>query len=374
MITKLRLAAGVLLLGSVLGCDRSADESALNSEIINGQGPTATPTIDEGVLKDPATYTPTAFDRLDFGDEDETGGSGGDLGPTDESPVATAVRDSLRAGLTALFLPDLEGALELLPPASIAAFTENPDNLDLLFDFQSALSAYNAAVTEATAGTALESNVDIAALLPKLVGPFVTTAKITPISDDVATVTVDMTAFREAIPADVDAEMKAAMAEMMAAQSAMGGVAPGGAQPGGTGRLASPRAAGAAPSGMGAGGMGAGGIPGLDVNTFMSQQAPDEVNIPMRLVDGLWRIDVPFELNQEQADWIAEGVGLATQALTSMQQAVAGLDNPDAQTLMQAMQQASMSQMMGFMGWIGRAPVVFPELAPLMQGAMPTGP
>lgn len=120
--------------------------------------------------------------------------------------------------------------------------------------------------------------------------------------------------------------------------------------------------------------MGAGGIPGLDVNTFMSQQAPDEVNIPMRLVDGLWRIDVPFELNQEQADWIAEGVGLATQALTSMQQAVAGLDNPDAQTLMQAMQQASMSQMMGFMGWIGRAPVVFPELAPLMQGAMPTGP
>jgi hypothetical protein len=343
------LLLGLLLVAS---CGKSADQPTRFNETL-GDTPTGAPLaagpIDTGILQDPANYKPASYQPLEG--ETPAGAAG-----AAEGPEAQAVRKVLSTLANAIFDLDVSTVLDSFVPAQVAALTEEDEYITNLNDMGDALRAYGQALKDKATGPELETLVKLFELLPRLAEPLPNALTISVTDEENAVATFDLARFQMPPELVTDLTEVVQMGASMAAQMGGGAApAPGGSPPTGA------------------------ALPNLaDFSPEMLEQLPSiQIPLPLRKVDGAWRLVLPFKLEEQQAEVINEAALVTKDYFADLAQAIGQAETLDLQAYTQIDTSLQMKHMGPIMGLIGRATAVFGPLfetttQPTEETAAPT--
>lgn len=374
------LILGLLLIG---GCGKTDQDAPPRfNETLGGSAvgaPPGTGTIDAGILKDPASYKPAAFEPL----------TPAPAAAEAESPEAQAAHAAVNQTVDALFGLDFATLIDAFPADAVKTLKQDDyvDNLNALSD---AIGRNTSVFKEKATGPELQAIAGIYDFLPTLAEPLKNAFVIQVIDEQTARATFDPSR----IPPEMLTQLMAkaqplmAMAASLAPGQGMPVAAPGtepsepaaaeGEEPaaepmgrpsgrtsrrtalpaeeGTPGEGATPEAPAAAPEAA----MPAMGGPSLE--GMLSQAALPA--IPLRKIGDAWKIDLPLTFTDEQAELINELVVEVKAMFDETTQAMEQAATLDLQTYSQISNQIQARHMPVFMGLFGRA---MPLFAPLME-------
>jgi len=330
------------------GCGKSDQNDAPRFNETLGEDAVGAPpgpgTVDTGVLKDPATYEPAAYESL----EPETFSAGaGDAG----SPEAQAAREAMTELIDAVFELDFEMVLEAFVPEQVEALMTD-EYLDNLAAMSDAMDASTQAFKAKATTPELEAMADMYDMLAELAEPLQNTIVISVLDEENAIATFDMA--RLELSEDVQNSFAQMAQTAMAMSSQMQAGMMGGSMP--PGAAAAPPNAGSPEA---AGGMLPGG---LSPEMLQGMLAQVKIPISLRKVDDAWRISLPFTFEEQHAELVNEAVTVVKEMSEETTRALEQVETLDLQTYMQLSQQVQMRHMPALMGLAGRAAPMFSSL------------
>lgn len=319
-----------------VGCGKTDDQPTRFNQTLGGTpvgAPAGTGPIDTGILKDPADYKPTPYESLE----------GGAPGGGAEGAEAEEIRGVLSELVAAIFDIDLEMVLDACVPEQVAALSEEDEYIDSFDEMKDALVSFVQIFSDKATGPKLEAIARLFELLPELAEPLTNAFTISVLDEENAVATFDPSRL------EIPEELRTTLAEVMQAGAAM--VAQ-----------------------MGAAGMMGGGMPGaaeagLPAGGFspeMLDELPSvQIPLPLRKVDDVWRLVLPFTIEEQHAELINEAALVVKDLFADLAQAIDQVETLDEQTSAQIDMQVGMRHMGPIMGLVGRATAMF---APMTEG------
>jgi hypothetical protein len=311
------------------GCGEGDEQPTRFNETLGGTpagAPTAPGSIDRGILRDPKDYTPQPYEPL----EGEA--------PAAEGPEAEKIRGVFAGLADAISNFEFSTALDAFVPDQVAAVAQEDEYLNSLDELKDALISLRQIVKDKTPGTGGEASGAAGGPTPELLKSLNAAFTISVLDEQNAVATLDMSQVE--IPAEArDKIMESAQAVMAMT-----------AQPGGAGPGATPPEGAAAP--------GAGGAEAPSEQLIQDQidsLFSGQYHVPLRKVDGEWKLVLPIKIQEQQAELINEAVLVFKDAFNDLAQAFAQAETLDDQTMGQITTQVMMKHMPAIAGLVGRA-------------------
>jgi hypothetical protein len=372
------VSAGSLLLGA---CGKSEDAPPRYNQRL-GDGPDGAPlgaaSVDLGILQDQSSYQPANFTSLP--------GAGGSAATADSKEQA-AVRQRMGDLLTAVLDHDFDAVLDAFNPDQVATLDEH---VSAMHDTVTKYQAFKRTLQEKMTGQpgfdlgAAEAFDELAwKYIRKAVDVVVSALTVEVADEENAAVGIDLPKLIAAmgpLVQEFQAELAqnpaaaAYLASVGSAMPGMGGIPGMGGMPGAEGAGGVERAEAAEGQGLPAG---AAQMP-LDMASMaqmaeqMSAAGGEMPTLPLKYIDGDWRIQLPFTFSEQQAELVGEALILAQDFLDKMTDKVESVDTLDQQTLMMMGQQTFVEVMPQAMELFARAQQVFgPAMGGLAEPVQP---
>lgn len=317
MMLTTRVPLTAMLVGTLLvtGCGKTDDQPTRFNKTL-GDTPTGAPVstgpIDTGILQDPAGYKPTAYDSLEGGPPSDTASGA-------EGAEVEAIRGMLSDLMEAAFDLDFETVLDAFVPGQVAALVQEDEYMANLNEMADALRGFWQVLVDKAGGSDSEAMASLEALLPDLVGPVTNAVNVAVVDEENAEATFNPA--RLEIPQD----LLTTLTEL----AQMGAASPDG-EPG-----AEPAAGGFTPD--------------------MLDNLPSvEISLPLRKVENVWRLELPFTIEEQHAELIGEGALLFKDYLTEIAQAFDQAETLDEQTARQIATQVGLRHGPAIAGWSAR--------------------
>lgn len=344
MSHALRSLPVILIVGMLLaaGCGDNDEQTPRFNENLGDSpigAPIGTGPIDAGILQDQTSYKPTAFEPLDG--VTPAAGAGGATA-SGEAADAKAAVDRL---IDSSFAMDVDVMLDGFVPGQVAALREDPC-MQAIYDVTDALGVFTRIVREKGTGPEFQASNELADALPLLAGPIKNAIRVDVLDEENAVATLAVG--RLEIPDELKTKINGALEQIMAMASS-GGAPPAGEAPKDP-NSTPPEGAQAAP------------VAQVSLDAILEANAAVEIPLPLKKVNDEWRLALPFSFNEEQAELIAEGLGIVNETLGGVTQQISAVETLDMQNYMQILMQAQGSAGLRLMGWSARAKTVFGPL------------
>lgn len=346
MKRTLGMLAGVLLAGALVlgGCGKKDEQPTRFNQTLGETpvgAPVATHSLDSGILKDPTTYKPAAYEPLE--PQPAGAGAGGA-----EARAVQAVVNNLIAGIFDGF--DIETILDCFVPEQVAALRQD-ECISAFHELKDTFDAFFAVLEEKASGPDMERLNALLGALPTLAEPLKNAITVSVLDEENAVATFDLGAF------ELPDEFRSAVEEMMTAATAA------------MGQMGIPGAPGSPPAGEGAeGAEAAEETPSVDM--LLEMISGVRIPIPLRKVGEEWKLPLPFTFQEEHADLLTEGLGLYKDLIADITQGISEAETLDEQTAAQ-LQMRAMMKMAPIMGWAARVKIV---LASTIEAGQPAEP
>ncbi len=306
------LAAAILLIGTISGCGKRDEETPrFNKQLGSGVNglPIAGPSVNTGLLTDPAAYKP--INPPQPAGASGAGGGAGDAFVTED--VQAAIKGIFTAGLNY----DADKLLGSINPARIAAMTS--DHRSAVIDFFTTLKNFWSVVEAKTKDQQDAKMAALAKTFPtRFIDAFAQSLDVKLLADDTAVATL--------VPDKFVTNIEPLIRDAMAAMPA-----------------------------------GAGGVPGAPPGSATSaddvmKQLQTSNNIPpipltFKKVDGAWKLDTGYTLAEEDAELIAEGFTIGRALIAALTDKVDAA-SPFDEKMMPAYAMESVGSVMGdFSAW-----------------------
>jgi hypothetical protein len=318
--TVLLLAA--LAVGLHSGCRRADDPAAA----IASKGSVV---IDRGLLNDPTAYVPANYPGASSGS-----GGGGEAGSGTEDP---AIRSMVTATVGSALIFNVSGVFDALDPAQIEPLLKPlpPDDKsvkDALIESVEKCEAFIRLAQEKTAKTDEYERLKplLLEFANKLAAAVGDAAKIEMLSPDAASVSVDTEKLTSGVVSVLNQSKE--LIETVLTSAAQEAGAQGTPNP---------------LEGQSADSL----IALVESNAGQLQAVPPGVGLPLRKVDGAWKIDIPVPITDEHAGIASEALALGKQFMDKVMEKLQGEASVD---------QAGMQMM--FMEVVGEMMPQFTEL------------
>jgi hypothetical protein len=317
-----------LLLAS--GCGQSDEQQPRFNQTL-GDTPAGAPVapgpIDTGILQDPASYTPTAYEPL----EGEPAAEAATVAEGADPEAIRAVFDRLADALSNL---EFATALDAFVPEQVAAITGQDEYLDNLDGLSDALTSFGQVVRDKAPATEGEPADTGGGLSPEFLESLHAALAVSVVDEDNAVATFDLSKvempaeFRDRMTESIQANMA------MMAQLGLGGPSPGSAEP----------------------------PPQQAIQEAIDSFLNGQHSVPLRKVDDAWRISLPWTLEEQHAELINEAVVIVKEAVNDLAQGFGQVETLDDQTAAQIAMQVAGRHVPAIMGWVGRAQFAFASL------------
>ena len=378
-----RLLWTTLILGFVLigGCGKTDQDAPPQFNETLGGTPDGAPlgagTIDTGIMNDPASYQPSRYEPLTPSTAaPEAAGS----------PETSEARQPIDQALDAAFVFDFESLLRSCVPEQVQSLMDS-DALDSLNALSDAIRNNNTLLAQKASDPQLQQLTGLSTALPGIGTALKSAIVINVIDEQTASASIDL----NRMPPELMTQLTALMQQMMAlagnagmpaatppAEPTQAEAAPPAAVPGRIAQRGSRTPGNPPPAeGESAGTTAsepppappAGAIPMLsmdDLTAGLSQFA-----IPLRKVDGAWKIALPVTITQEQAELINELAVALRGMIDDSTQAIDQVETLDLQTYMQISTQTQMRHVPELLGIVGRLMPLFMQSTEAAPAAEP---
>jgi len=357
-------------LPSLPGCGKSeTDHTPINRTLGDSPAgaPLAHPQADAGILADQTAYRPAEYEKLS---DISGGGAAGAGGAGATGPDAEAIRGLVDQLLTGIHGISVDPVLSCFDPAQIAALTQD-DYKSTMYDLEQSARQFAAVFKDKAAGTDLAPVLELFALHEQGKQATLAALRVELFDAENGLAKVDDEALQSAT-ADITAKTQEIMAQLMPTiMTAVTQVMAGGAtQPVAPSEPTEPDSIRAAPpeeppaaEGSADPGVPAGGLGGLPPDFLQNVDAgafPFDA-LPVRKVEGQWRIALPAPISEEQAELANEAMILAKDYLIELTSRVETAPTFDAQTFVQLVIQTGMSRMPQAMALMPRVQALMGE-------------
>ena len=347
---KCLLSIGLVLgLLAASGCGKQDEQTTRFNKTLGDSTagvPTAPATIDTGILQDPANYKPANYEPL----VEKAGGPGASSGGSPEADAILGVISELGLSFSEM---DIEGVLDSFVPEQVAAYRGEDDYLSNFDEMSDVVKSFFQLLEEKVAApegeTTDESTEETAIGEEQVLEALGKYIAVTVLDEENAVATLELS--RIEIPEEAKAQLLQSIQQMTAAMAQLNAGGPGG-ESRGERRAGNERPAPTpAPA-----------FTAEKLDEFLSSQIP----IPMRKVEGEWRIVLPFTITEELADLLNDAVLIVTDFMRDFRQACDQAEALDEQTIKMLAIQVVMRQTGPIMGFFGKAKPIITSLQETM--------